>query len=238
MRIPPPANDPARSKWIFGSLVLVFLFFLASHTEAGLWTFKKWASDRDIPQPAPDVVSHAIAFGIPSETPVMAPFLLTNQIFGQTWSVSTYPGRTKKVGVFPIDEGRKEALRAGGEGANLLHGRIGPRGMAKQEGGTGLALELTGLEPGHAYNIAFFGLDFSADRDLQGKEKRQMEVSASDAPDQPQLLDWDKEHLRAQPKFVVYDYTAPENGQITINFKPLEGRRHIRFGAFINFRVD
>lgn len=238
MLIPPQAKYPARSIWMCRSLFFAFLFSLTVHTEAGTWTFKNWSSDRDIPQPAPDVVTHALAFGIPSETPVMAPFLLTNKIFGQTWSVWTYPGHTKSVGIFRIGEGHKDAMRVGGEAATLLHGRIGPKGKDLQEGGVGLSLELTGLEPGHAYNIAFFGLGLSVDRDVQGREQRQMEVSSSDAPDQRQMLDWDNLRLRAQPKFVVYEYTAPENGQVAFNFKSPDGERHIRFGAFINFRVD
>lgn len=238
MPIPPPANDPACSKWFFRSVVLTFLFFLSTNIEAGTWTFKKWASDRDIPQPAPDVVTHAIAFGVPPNTVVMAPFLLTNKIFGQTWSVWTSPDHTKKLGVSRISEGHKDAMRVGGEGATLLHGRISPKGKDIKEGGLGLSLELTGLEPGHAYNIAFFGLGMSVDRDVQGKDKHQMDVSSSDAPDQPQILDWDNGPLRAQPKFAVYEYTAPENGQISITFKSPEGDRTVRFAAFMNFRVD
>lgn len=237
MLIFPQANDPARSKCIFGSVVFAFLFFLSHDIEAGTWTFKKWASDRDIPQPSPDVVTHAIAFGIPSETPILAPFLLTNEIFGQTWSVWTYPVHSKMVGVFRISEGHKDVLRVGGEGATLLHGRIGPKGKDKQEGGLGLSVELTGLEPGRAYNIAFFGLGLLS-VGVQGQERFQMEVSASDAPDQPQTLEWDRGPLRAQSKFVVCEYTAPENGQINFTFKSLAGDRFIRFAAFMNFRVD
>jgi len=76
-------------------------------------------------------------------------------------------------------EVRKDALRLGGEGASLVHG--------------------------HAYNIASFGLGLSVDRDFQGKDKHQMDVSHSDAPDQPQMLDWDNGPLRARPKFLVYE---------------------------------
>jgi len=49
MLIPPPANYPARSKWLSGSFVLAFLVLLSHGAGAGTWTFKKWASDRDIP---------------------------------------------------------------------------------------------------------------------------------------------------------------------------------------------
>ncbi|TSA32267.1 MAG: hypothetical protein D4R65_09635 [Verrucomicrobiaceae bacterium] len=236
MPIPPPANDPARSKWFFGSFVLVVLLFLSQNTQAGTWTFKKWASDRDIPQPAPDVVTHAIAFGPPANAPVMPPFLLTNKIFGQTWSVWTHPDHTKMVAVGRMSEGHKDALRLGGEGASLVHGHIVPRGAG--QAGKGISLELTGLEPGHAYNIALFGLGLSVDRDTQGKDKHQIEVSASDAADQPQTLDWDLGPLRNQPKFLVYEYTAPENGQISLFFKCPEGDRSVRFSSFMNFRVD
>jgi len=37
---------------------------------------------------------------------------------------------------------------------------------------------------------------------------------------------------------VVYEYTAPENGQISFTFKSPEGGRTARFAAFMNFRVD
>lgn len=238
MLISPLANFYARSKRIFGSGVLTFLFFLSTNIEAGTWTFKKWASDRDIPQPTPDLVTHAIAFGVPSETPVMAPFLLTNKIFGQTWSVWTYPDHTKMLGVARISEGHKDAMRVGGEGATLLHGRIGPKGKDTKGAGLGLSLELTGLEPGHAYNIALFGLGLSGSRDNQGRDKHQVDVSSSDPTDQPQMLDWDNGPLRAQPRFVVYEYTAPENGQISFTFKSPEGDRNVRLAAFMNFRVD
>jgi len=154
------------------------------------------------------------------------PFFSLTRFSGQTWSVWTYPDHTKMVGVGRMAEGRKDALRVGGEGASLVHGHIAPRGKDKQEGGVGLTLELTGLEPGHAYNIAFFGLGLSVDRDIQGKEKHQMDVSSSDAPDQPQMLDWDNGPLRNQPRFVVYEYTAPENGQISFTFKSPEGPEH------------
>jgi len=143
MLIPPPEHGPARSKWISGSFVLAFLVLLSHRAGAGTWTFRKWTSNRDIPLPAPDVVTQAIAFGVPSNTPVMAPFLLTNKIFGQTWSVWTYPDHTKMVRVERMAEVRKDALRLGGEGASLVHG--------------------------HAYNIASFGLALSVDRDFRGK---------------------------------------------------------------------
>jgi len=237
MQIPPQVSCLGRSKWFFGGFVLAFLVLLPHDTEAGTWSFKKWDSDRDIPQPAPDMVTHAIAFGPPANASVIAPFLLTNKIFGQTWSVWTYPGHTKMVGVGSRTEGHKDAMRVGGDAASLVHGYI-TKGKGKQEGGVGLSLELTGLEPGHAYNIALFGLGLSADHDTQGKEKHQIEGSASDAADQPQTLDWDLGPLRKQPRFLVYEYTAPENGQISLFFKSSEGDRSVRLAAFMNFRVD
>lgn len=227
-----------RTKPLFSGVFLAVLLFLSQGMEAGTWSFKKWDSDRDIPQPAPDMVTHAIAFSPPKEAPIPSPFLSTNKIFGQTWAVSREPGHTKMLGVLPTAQGRMDNLRVGGEGMALLRGRVCPRGKEQEKGGAGLSLELTGLEPGHVYNLFLMGLGLSADRDSPGRENHQINVSSSDAPDQWQMLDADVGPLRNKPKFVVCEYTAPENGGITFFFKSADEKRNVQLAAFMNFRAD
>lgn len=234
MEIFPPKNCLGRPKSCSGGLVLALLFFFTHGTEAGTWSFKKWLSDRDVPQPAPEVTTHAVAFGIQADPPVMAPFQITNKIAGETWSVWRHPDHTKMVVVSVYGQGRLDIMRVGGEGASILRGFVIPRG---KEQGAGLSLELTGLEPGHSYNLALFGLGLSASRDA-GKEKNEINITTSDSSDQPPSLDWEMKQGRKEPRFLVYEYVAPENGQLKVSFKSPEGDRRVRLGAFLNFRVD
>lgn len=209
------------------SAVLALLFLAAHEAPAGTWTIRQWKSDGDLPQPAPEKVTHAIAFGIDAEPPVPAPFARTNKISGEKWSVWKYPEHKPAVIVDRRPESLLNSIKVGEESFCLLQGRILPKGKSG-----GLSLEISGLEPGRNYSLALFGPGFAT---VGGSL---LKVIASDAPDQP-------EELKASPTgakaFFVYDYTAPSNGQLTVSFESdasNKGPQIVRFCAFFNYHED
>jgi len=126
-----------------------------------------------------------------------------------------------------------DALKVGEKGEILLRGSAMPKGNPG-----GLSLELSGLEPGHNYNLVLFGAGFSArmaddPRDITP----QLKVGVSDAPDQSETL----KVTGRKGHFFVYSYTSPPDGQLVVsleNGNPDQRPRSIRLSAFLNYRVD
>lgn len=207
--------------------LLAALVLAASAAQAGTWTHSKWTDDADLPKTAPDSATHAVVFGIETEPPPPPPFEITKRISGENWSVWTFPDHSASVAVTRRSEQILDYVKVGGRGAVLLRGRIVPKGKSK-----GLSLELTGLEPGKKYSLAVFGLAILANAFPPGGPK--INVTASDAPDKPESLALGG----GDAKYFVYDYTAPEDGALKIDFENANTEHNIgvvRACAFLNF---
>lgn len=213
----------------FSALAAACLSLVGSGALAGTWTFRPWVNDGDIPQPAPGLVTHAVAFGIELEPPVPAPFEITKNISGENWAVWRMPEHTASAAVGRRSQAVLDSISVGGEGASLLRGQICPTGPR-----AGLAIELSGLEPGKNYTLALFGLGFSV---WSQGAKFQVEASASDAAGQREVLGLQSQSAR----ILVYEYTAPSDGQITVSFETSESdpnSKTLRLCAFLNHRVE
>lgn len=207
--------------------VLVALALATSCLQAGTWTRSKWTGDADLPKVAPDSATHAVVFGIEIEPAPPPPFEITKRISGDNWSVWTYPEHAASVEVTRRSEQILDSVKVEGKGVRLLQGRIIPKGKSK-----GLSLELTGLEPGKKYNLAVFGLAILASSFPPGGPK--IKATVSDAPDTPEILALGG----SDAKYFVYNYTAPEDGQLKIDFENANTEHEIgviRFCAFLNY---
>jgi len=189
-------------------LAAAFLLVAVQAAVAGTWSSRQWLNDGDIPQPAPEMVTHAIAFGIATEPPTPAPYERTKEISGEKWMARKFPDLTGKL---EVDDRNSVVLRGVSgkdDGLALLRGRIFPKGRG------GLSLELSGLEPGHNYSLTIFGLGFATPG---GKV---MACAASDAPGQVENF---KTKQAGDDAFMVYDYTAPADGKLAVTFESAEG---------------
>ncbi len=209
--------------------VLAVLALATSVVQAGTWTNTKWTGDADLPKASPDSVTHAVAFGIETEPSPPTPFEITKRISGDNWSVWTYPEHAASVEVTRRGEQMLDAVKVGGSGAALVRGRIVPKGKNK-----GLSLELTGLEPGKKYRLVVFGPQILGPSGTSGGPK--IKATASDAPDTPEIL----ATMVNDGKYFAYDYTAPEDGGLKVDFESGNTEHAIgviRFCAFLNFAL-
>jgi len=207
--------------------VLAAMALAASAVQAGTWTRCKWTDDADLPKSAADSATHAIAFGIEAEPDPPPPFEITKKISGDNWAVWTYPEHAASVEVTRRSEQILDTVKVEGSGAALLKGRIVPKGKNK-----GLSLELTGLEPGKKYNLALFGLAILANAAIPGGPK--VSASASDVPDKQEILTL----AGGDGKYLVYEYIAPEDGTLKIDFENANTEHEIgvvRFCSFLNY---
>lgn len=207
--------------------VLSALTFASPALKAGTWSTTKWTGDQDLPKPAPDSVTHAVAFGIDAEPSPPPPFEITKRISGDNWSVWTYPEHAASVEVTRRGEQVLSYVKVEGDGAALVQGRIIPKGKNK-----GLSLELTGLEPGKKYRLALFGPAILAEAARAGGQK--IQITASDAPDKPELIGTGA----TDGKFFVYEYTAPDDGALKLDFENADENNRvgvIRLCSFLNY---
>ncbi len=208
-------------------------FFLAGEwAVGGTWSFKPWENDDSLPKAAKEDVTHAIAFGVDTEPPAPAPFEITKQIAGENWSLWRQPGHTTDVVVTRRTKQEENWLKNKfeGQGTVLLRGRVVPSGAK----GGGLSLEMDGLQPGAKYQLALLGLALltSAHKEQEVKIK----VSGSDMPEHQESLAL----YARKPRYLVYDYVAPESGTITVFFEAddsMEAKGAIRLCAFSNYRI-
>lgn len=224
MKIISPGDFPHKKVVLL--LVATVLCLTASAGMAGTWTVRQWNTDRDLPEAPPDMVTHAIAFGIDPDPPVPEPFVRTDKISGEKWSVWIYPGHEPTVCVDRRPDYVLRAIKVKGEWAFLLQGRLIPKNRPG-----GLSLELSGLEPGRHYSLALFGLGFATSGPL-------LKVVASDAPDQSEEF---KPASAEGKEFFVYDYTAPPNGKLAVFLESAEsnkGPQIVRLSAFLNCRSE
>lgn len=198
--------------------------------KAGTWSSVQLKNDGDLPKPAPEKVTHAVAFGIDATPPAPEPFQITNKISGENWSMWKYPEHSASVIVTRRPENVVESIRVKGAGAALIRGKIFPK---TNQGG--LILELNGLDPGQKYKLVLFGLFLlTPEPDLHGGF--QTTVRASDNPDQSEVL-----KLPGSEPYFVYEYTAPSDGQLSISFECGVGDAAVgvmRMCAFLNYRAD
>lgn len=207
--------------------VLAALTLATSSLQAGTWTHSKWTGDGDLPKVAPDSATHAVAFGIETDPAPPPPFEITKRISGENWSVWTYPEHAAAVEVTRRPEQILDSVKVKDSGAVLLKGRIIPKGKNQ-----GLSIELTGLEPGKKYNLAMFGLAILGNNNIPGGQK--IKVTASDAPDSPETL----VPASGGGKYFVYEYTAPEDGTLKIDFENANTEQNtgvVRICAFYNY---
>lgn len=207
--------------------VLAALALATSAARAGTWTHSKWTNDADLPKVAPDSATHAVVFGIETEPAPPAPFEITKRISGDNWSVWTCPDHSASVEVTRRSEQILDSVKVAGNGATLLKGRIIPKGKNK-----GLSLELTGLEPGKKYSLSLFGIAILANATIPGGPI--VNVTASDVPDKLETLAL----AGGDGKYFVYDYTAPEDGALKLDFENANTEHDIgviRFCAFLNY---
>lgn len=213
----------------FSALAAACLSLVGSGALAGTWTFRPWVNDGDIPQPAPGLVTHAVAFGIELEPPVPAPFEITKNISGENWAVWRMPEHTASLGVGRRTQAALDSITVGGEGASLLRGQVVPSGKPG-----GLAIELSGLEAGKNYALVLLGLGFSV---WNPGAKFQVEAGANDDGAHREVLSLQNRGDR----FLVYEYTAPSDGQVTVSIETSESdpeSKTLRLCTFLNYRVE
>lgn len=207
--------------------VLAALALATSAARAGTWTHSKWTNDADLPKVAADSATHAVVFGVETEPAPPPPFEITKKISGDNWSVWTYPEHAASVEVTRRSEQVLDSVKVEGSGAAILQGRIIPKGKNK-----GLSLEMTGLDPGKKYSLVVFGLQILTHEIPPGGRK--INTTASDAPDKAEPLAVDG----SDGKYFVYDYTAPDDGTLKIDFENANTEHNIgviRFCAFLNY---
>ncbi len=211
------------------SLKLLLLLGMGA-VQAGTWTTVPWSRDSDISGTEGSAVTHAIAFGLELESPLPAPFELSNKRSGENWSVWKMPGHTADVIVTKRPEQmvkRDEASK--GEGGALQRGRI----IAKGNGW--LTLELRDLDPGKKYILSIFGLSLITPKTTVASMN--VLATASDAPDKQEALPLSSKH----GTYFSYEYTAPADGELALTFAGDETNpeiRQIRFCAFLNAPAD
>jgi len=201
----------------------------ACGAEAGIWTAKPWKSDADLPNPAPDAVTQAIAFGMDKEQPAPSPFEITDRTSGENWMVLRYPEQTASVVVTRRPDLLADRDNVAGAGKVLLRGRIIP-----DRGQGGLSIELSGLEPGRKYHLVLFGVAVIAP---EAAGRNLVSACGSDAPEVTEAIDKNGGGNR----FFVYEYTAPSDGVFEISLENGEANEVsgvVRLCAFLNYRVE
>lgn len=232
--MPPPQSCFLCPKFIVGTFASAFLILAVCEVNAGTWTLKPWKDDADLPKPAADTVTHAVAFGIDMAPPAPKPFQITSKGAGENWEVLRLPERTASVVVGRRSERAQAVSEEKGVGGALMRGRI----LSKGKGGGGLELDLNGLEAGKKYHLVFFGLGFGSRSKDDGDDKDYLlKAEASDVSGHVETL---KLGWRGG-RYMIYEYTAPSDGQLVLSIvsgNPNEENRKVGIGAFLNYRAE